>query len=519
MLDFGRVDTAQFPPGEMLDDKYRIDALLSVGGMGAVYIGTHTLLRKRVAIKVLRTELVNAIGMVERFQREAVAASAIGHENIVTVTDMGKTQGGVAFLVMELLEGRSLSGLIKDDGPLAIGVACDVACEILSGISAAHRVGIVHRDLKPENVFMSRRGSGRGEAVKILDFGISSLSTDKPELRLTITGVVMGTPNYMAPEQARGDKEITFAADIYATAVILYEMLTKQIPYEAENYNLLMFRVLSGEYIKPTVRRPDLPRGLEAVILRAMALNPWDRFKSADDFAEALAPFRTGGTGVAVMVPPSGKRVSGNLATSETMAAAVPSVVTGARSIAPQPPKPKSRLKIALLVGGLAAVAAIGLIIAFGGGGNGKGKPDPGVSPSANPTAAAPTNPAGPTAVPTPTPAPTPTPGTEPRPPDPVPRAPDPVPSVVIEIQGAAADSKVFVGGEAVTGSKITLPTGANAVALRVERSGYLPYDGSIVPDRSKAITVPALVKKKGGGRPSGGGKDKRIVTDNPYGN
>src|SRR6185436_1228339 len=145
-------DTAQFPPGEMLDEKYRIDQLLSVGGMGAVYIGTHTLLRKRFAIKVLRTELAGSTAMIERFQREAVAASAIGHENIVSVTDMGTTAGGVAFLVMELLEGRSLAQAIRTDGPLPTQAAIDVACEILSGVAAAHKEGIVHRDLKPENV-------------------------------------------------------------------------------------------------------------------------------------------------------------------------------------------------------------------------------------------------------------------------------------------------------------------------------------------------------------------------------
>src|SRR5262245_1765506 len=119
-------DTAQFPPGEMLDDKYRIDHLLSVGGMGAVYVGQHTLLKKRVAIKVLRSELADAAEMVERFQREAIAASAIGHDNIVTVTDMGKTRGGVAFLVMELLEGHSLATAIRENGPFSIATACQI---------------------------------------------------------------------------------------------------------------------------------------------------------------------------------------------------------------------------------------------------------------------------------------------------------------------------------------------------------------------------------------------------------
>src|SRR5688572_22089519 len=267
----------------MVDDKYRIDRLLSVGGMGAVYVGTHVLLKKRVAIKVLRTELAGADGMVERFQREAVAASAIGHDNIVSVTDMGKTRGGVAFLVMELLEGRSLAQAIRDDGPLPMASACDIACEILGGISAAHRAGIVHRDLKPENVYLARR-EGRGEVVKILDFGISSIAeATAPDRRLTMTGVVLGTPYYMAPEQARGDREITAAVDVYSTGVILYEMLTRALPYEAENYNLLVFRILSGDYIRLSQRRSDLPKALEQVVDRAMGLDVKDRFGGAEE--------------------------------------------------------------------------------------------------------------------------------------------------------------------------------------------------------------------------------------------
>ena len=185
--------------GTMLDDKYRIDELLAVGGMGAVYVGTHTKLRKRVAIKVLNPELSSA-PMIERFHREAITASQIGHEGIAQVTDIGTSSAG-PFLVMELLEGESLARRMKATGALPIEVACELGCSILSPLGAAHRAGIIHRDLKPDNVFLVRQS--RGEMVKLLDFGISRAQGLEQEFRLTTTGLVLGTPYYMSPEQAK----------------------------------------------------------------------------------------------------------------------------------------------------------------------------------------------------------------------------------------------------------------------------------------------------------------------------
>ncbi len=275
--------------GQMLDDKYRIDELLEVGGMGAVYVGSHTKLQKRVAIKVLRSELVSAVEIVERFLREAVAASRIGHENIIEVTDIGKAQNGSPFIVMELLEGENLAARIKRVGPLPVPQACHIAIEILSAMDAAHRAGIVHRDLKPENVFLVRKS--RAETVKVLDFGISRMvQTEEGQNRLTLTGLVMGTPYYMSPEQAVGESEITAAADIYAAGVILYEMLTAKVPFEATNYNSLIYKVLSGQFPPPRVYVP-MPGPLEQLIFRAMQLKPHDRFGSATEMIHALEPF------------------------------------------------------------------------------------------------------------------------------------------------------------------------------------------------------------------------------------
>ena len=277
----------------MLDSRYRIDALIAMGGMGAVYAGTHLLLHKRIAVKVLRADLQSKQSMVERFQREAIAASAIGHENIVSVTDMGTTPDGVAYLVMELLTGQNLADLIEADAPLNAALACDITLEILSGIAAAHHAGIVHRDLKPENIYLSHRPLGR-DRVKILDFGVSRLSSGNqptPDVRLTTTGMIMGTPRYMSPEQARGETTITHATDIYATGVILYEMLTREVPYGAQNYNILVHKILSAETVRLAHYRPDLPPGLIAAVERAMALDPMDRYNTAEEFGVAIAPF------------------------------------------------------------------------------------------------------------------------------------------------------------------------------------------------------------------------------------
>ena len=277
----------------MLDSRYRIDSLIAMGGMGAVYAGTHLLLHKRIAVKVLRTDLQSRQSMVERFQREAIAASAIGHENIVSVTDMGTTPDGIAYLVMELLTGQNLADLIEADAPLNAALACDITLEILSGIAAAHHGGIVHRDLKPENVYLSHRPLGR-DRVKILDFGVSRLAngTQKtPDVRLTTTGLIVGTPRYMSPEQARGEATITHATDIYATGVILYEMLSREVPYGAQNYNILVHKILSAETVPLSHYRPDLAPELIAAVDRSMALDPMDRYTTAEEFAIAIAPF------------------------------------------------------------------------------------------------------------------------------------------------------------------------------------------------------------------------------------
>ena len=275
----------------MLDDRYRIDELLSVGGMGAVYAGHHVNLDKRVAIKVLRTD-VPGVNLLDRFRREAQAASAIGHENIVQVTDMGTAPDGTAYLVMELLEGASLGDLLRAEAPLSVGRACRIACEILRGVDAAHGAGIIHRDIKPDNVFLARAGGSERETVKLLDFGVSLLERlDVPDARLTSTGALLGTPRYMSPEQARGQQDVTAAVDLYAIGVVLYEMLTGLLPYSGENYHLVIYEIIAGDWVPIEKHRPDLPAEIVAAVQRALALSPAERFASADEMRAILGPF------------------------------------------------------------------------------------------------------------------------------------------------------------------------------------------------------------------------------------
>jgi len=277
----------ELPEGASLDDKYRVVRHLSSGGMGAVYEVEHRGLGKRLAAKLLKPELARRADLLERFRREARAASAIGHEHIIEVTDLGQTSQKVPFLVMELLSGQTLSALCKAERRLEPARAVHIARQILSALGAAHARGIVHRDLKPENVFLIQR-AGDPDFVKLLDFGIVKLLDENEELELTRAGQVVGTPTYMAPEQARGEKNVDGRADLYGVGAILYRMVTGQRPYTAPNFNALLFAIAQGQLEKPRKLEPGVSPHLEAAILRAMALDPRARFQTAAEFDEAL---------------------------------------------------------------------------------------------------------------------------------------------------------------------------------------------------------------------------------------
>ena len=216
--------------GKLLDGKYRLDAYLSQGGMGAVYKATHVMLDKTVVVKLIKPELVTSAEIVRRFQREARAASNLNHPNIVSVYDLGQTDDGTLYIAMEFIDGPSLKDVIRKTGPMPVARIKAILLQVATALGEAHNHNIIHRDLKPHNVMLSK-GPGGVEVAKLLDFGIAKTFEDG-STQLTQTGFAIGTPQYMAPEQAAG-KDVTPQSDLYSLGVILYEMLTGEVPFDA----------------------------------------------------------------------------------------------------------------------------------------------------------------------------------------------------------------------------------------------------------------------------------------------
>jgi len=278
--------------GMVLQDRYRIVRLLGEGGMGAVYEGEHLLIKKRVAIKCLHAQYAQNPEVVARFHREALAATSIGHQNIIEVTDLGRFPDGSVFMVLEFLQGRDFANLIEDEGPQPLNRVVHIMMQICDALTAAHDKDIVHRDLKPENVFLIRRGEDR-DFVKLLDFGISKMksASDTPSSSMTRTGMALGTPYYMAPEQAQGRKDVDHRADIYALGVILFRALTGQHPFDHDSYPMLVLKICTEP--PPPLRRyrPDLPPELEQVAAKMLAKTPDERFPNCAAVKVALRPF------------------------------------------------------------------------------------------------------------------------------------------------------------------------------------------------------------------------------------
>jgi eukaryotic-like serine/threonine-protein kinase len=283
-------------PGDIIDGKYRIVRLIGEGGMGAVYEGENTRIHRRVAIKVLLAAVAQQGEAVARFEREAQAAGRIGSEHIVEVLDLGTLTNGDRYLVMEFLEGEGLGSRIKTRARLTAHELAPVALQLMEGLAAAHGAGIIHRDLKPDNVFLLRSRHGKQDFVKLLDFGISKFSALSGDsgFSMTRTGAVMGTPYYMAPEQAKGSRELDHRVDIYATGVILYEALTGHVPFNADTFNELLFKIVLEEPRPLEQVDPAIDRGFAAIVSKAMARDPAHRFQSAHEMQNALAAWMNG---------------------------------------------------------------------------------------------------------------------------------------------------------------------------------------------------------------------------------
>ena len=435
-VDGGSSDTLR--PGTTLG-RYEIRRLLGQGGMGCVYEAQHRDLKKRVAIKTLLPSLASNADAKERFLREGEAASRIRHPHVVDVTDLG-SEGSVIYLVMEYLEGEDLARLLSRQGFLPATQAADIMLPVAAAIATAHEQGVIHRDLKPENIFLARSAYGAAHP-KVLDFGISKVLGDSRARALTGTAATMGTMHYLPPEQLRAAREADARSDQYGLGTILYECVTGQRAFEEESFYLLLKKIAEGEFIRPSVKRPGLPERMEAIILRAMSLDPLARFDSVKQLGAALLEFSSEatrilwapffGAALAIELPSSASSMSDMATLSAAPASRPPSTdrarvatlvapsttsspsgatmelppathnrkpssttlrnATGERALPTRPPAP-SRWRAPAIVGGVALVAAIAVMVVLRGSGadDRRGESDPSVAPPATSGSAAP---------------------------------------------------------------------------------------------------------------------------------
>jgi len=450
--------------GRVLDGRYRVLRKLAKGGMGTVYLGEHALVGRKVAIKVLHAELGTDEEMVSRFYREARAAAAIGHRNIIEVLDVGATPEGDPYLVMEYLEGESLGALLQRSGRLDLATIAEILGPVLRALQAAHEAGIIHRDLKPENVFLAYPKDGPPE-VKVIDFGISKVKNlDKSQL--TRSGAMIGTPAYMAPEQASGATSLDHRADVYAVGVIFYEMLSGRRPFEGDSHVALLAAILTTEPAPPSTLAEGVHPDAERIILKAMRRDPAERYGSAREMLAdlELTVDKITGAGrlhdLASSLCNTAHAVGdlGDPDTGEPSDPVAPQMF--AKMVAESTPSAWSRpvaragrrrLLLAAVVVVAIAAAAVGLFLAFRG---------PDEEPIAGPAALG-----GPSAV-------------------------------TIEVQGAPDGARIFFDGALVKENPFRARRAEGVVPLRVEADGFEPYAVSVEPSKDRKIRV-ALEPRK----------------------
>ena len=336
--------------GQMVDGRYELVGLLGEGTFGVVYDAVHRVIGRRVAVKILRPDIGSDPEQVQRFQLEARAAGALGHPNIVQIFDAGQIDEGAGahYLVMERVEGPSLASLIAG-GPLAIARAVDIAAQVLSGLSAAHRRSIVHRDLKPENILIGVDEEGR-ELAKIADFGISKVLDPArlgvaTDVRMTGHGEVIGTPLYMAPEQAAGEADIDHRADVWAVGCVLYEMVCGRPPFLGENFPQILAALLRDPPLMPGTLRAEVSPALEAVIMAALHKDRADR---PADAVEMRARLLAAASGQVVASVPAAPVASDEAAMLAALSRAVAlELAEGGGGDLPPPPAAEPEMELA----------------------------------------------------------------------------------------------------------------------------------------------------------------------------
>ncbi len=447
---------------------YVVRARLATGGMGSVYLAEHTTLDKRVAIKVLLPEMSVDRTTVTRLFNEARATSAIHHPSIVEIFDFGYTPDGQAYIVMELLDGESLSARLRR-GRMDLRRAMLFARQIAGGLAAAHERGIVHRDLKPDNVFVVPDPEvPGGERVKLLDFGIAKVQKGLDDKSLTQAGTLLGTPTYMAPEQCRGASAIDARADLYALGCVLYELLVGRPPFTHDGAADVLAHHLYFEPQPPRELEPRLPEQVEQLVLWLLRKDPAQRPQSARDLVAAID--RTGlGSDPLAAPPPSSPPIA---------TVPVPTTLTGASGIKTPTPLhvPRPRRWVVPVVAGLGVAAGVAIYFAIASG-------QPAAAPVVEPAA------------PAPAPAPPPPAPVAPVAPAPAPAKPA---SVKLAIDSEPSGASVLVDGKQVgtTPYADTVDAAGGSRTYTVQKAGYVDATATLPTDRDGTRTL-VLEKKK----------------------
>jgi len=358
--------------GQVVADRYHVVKKLGEGGMGQVYLAEHVKMGRRSAIKVMNPSMVHDPDAVARFNREASNASRITHPNVCAIYDFGETPDGLIYLAMEFIEGEPLTDLLEREGALPVGRATGIFLQTAEALQAAHDLGIVHRDLKPDNIMLSRRKGG-GDTVKVVDFGIAkAVGGDEAGQKVTKTGLVVGTPEFMSPEQLSGDT-LDGRSDLYSLALVFYRMLSGKLPFEATTVQETMIKRLTDEPTKLAEARPDLsfPAGLQPVLDTALARTPMERYQSVAKFAADIAAVT--GRPVTSAVPQTDARTqildpTAGGATQRISAKRPPPT-------APSPVATKTRPLVPAAIGLVVLLAAGGAWVALSGGKKANGSP------------------------------------------------------------------------------------------------------------------------------------------------
>jgi tRNA A-37 threonylcarbamoyl transferase component Bud32 len=340
----------------VLADRYKILGVLGDGGMGRVYLGEHVTLRKKVAIKILKQEFCHDRTNVERFLQEARAASMVRHENIVDIMDFGNMPNGQVFFVMELLEGRDLSQLLKDVGRLPWLRTRNILLQVVRALRAAHEAGIIHRDMKPGNVFLTNRASAT-DYVKVLDFGIAKVE-DQSTSGLTRTGAVFGTAGYMAPEQACGEP-VDARTDIYAVGCMMFELLTGRLPFPGNNFMRVLTQHMNERPPPPREVAPDadISEEVEQIILTTLEKKPSDRYPDMSALERAIAQ----ANGEVATVPPMNRpRTNKGTVVLEDQPSPFAGMTPGTRPPTSAPPPGHTNPDATMMLDGMGGAALAG---------------------------------------------------------------------------------------------------------------------------------------------------------------